>query len=135
MLWKKYAPSKAKELADLTDEFTKCGLLSVDEDPDAWFARLVNICLHLEDIGNKGEYKKKNFEINAHILNQLPYNVYCGIILYLRRDVNTLSLDAIEKIIRDQYKMIYAIHLGNTGKGPNHALPVLQQPRLPTFQR
>ena len=68
-------------------------------------------------------------------MNQLLYDVYHWTISYLHRDVDELSVDQIQKLIKDKYKMIYAIHFESTEKGPNNALPVLQQHRLSGFQR
>ncbi len=84
------------------------GLLHVDEDPDTWFSRLMNVCGRLEDIGMGGAYKKEDCKIKAHIINQLTYDVYRWIISMLRQEIVTLSLDEIKKIICDKHKVMFS---------------------------
>ena len=71
----------------------------MDEDPDTWFAHLNSICLFLADIGDQADYCKKDYEVKAHLLNQLPYDIYRNIISQLQKDIIKPSLDEMQRMI------------------------------------
>jgi len=66
----KYAEQDESNLTQLLQEFTKCRLESSDVDPDTWFLQLDVINTKLASIGS--QYEKKNYEMKAHLLGNLP---------------------------------------------------------------
>ena len=66
----KYANKDSSDLTGLLHAFANCKLESTDVDPDQWFIEFDSICEKLANMDY--QYRKKDYEIKAHILGNLP---------------------------------------------------------------
>jgi hypothetical protein len=66
----KWAPVDSNSLTQLQKDFTNCTLKNTKKDPDEWFIELYDF--NQRFIAIKPEYEKKEHELKAHVLGNLP---------------------------------------------------------------
>merc|ERR1711976_1147344 len=88
------------DLTQLLKDFVQCKLESTTRDPD-WFMEIDQINDKLEGIDQK--YRKKDFELKAHILNNLPAE-YTDVKTKLRGKESHYTVTQIEKEVTDKWK-------------------------------
>jgi hypothetical protein len=100
-LSEKYANQNESDLTTLLTEFTNCKLESTATDPDLWFLKLDGINEKLRNI--KEDYAKRDYEVKAHILGNLP-DGYSEVVTKLSGRESELTVASIEKEISSKWK-------------------------------
>jgi transposase InsO family protein len=100
----KYARQDSSNLMELLREFTSCKLESTSDDPDGWFLKLDGINEKLRNI--QDEYAKKDYEIKAHLLGNLPEG-YEDVETKCGGQEASMSVEDIEKEISNKWRRSY----------------------------
>ena len=118
----KYGTTKT-DLTTTLNNFANCKLKSKDEDPDKWFMDLDKLNDKLEEIDPL--YKKRSFEIKAHILGGLP-DGYEDVKTKVSGKEDDYTVRELEDEIRNKWKRDhksndetneYALSIEHKGKG------------------
>jgi hypothetical protein len=127
LLDKKYARKDKSNLITLIQEFGACKLESTDEDPDKWFLRLDAINMKLKAINS--DYEKKDFELKAHLLGNLPEG-YEDVVTKISGNEDKTEVGEIEETISSKWSRDFKKEDENEAptKGKNVALAMERKP-------
>jgi hypothetical protein len=112
---KKYAKKNTSYLQELLMEFNNCKLGSKKDDPDTWFIKLDTINMKLFQLDDKGTYEKKDFEMKAHILGNLPEG-FEDVETKIAGQVESLSVDEIREELIQKWRRAYQKLSEKSGK-------------------
>jgi gag-polypeptide of LTR copia-type len=117
LLDEKYAEQHSAKLTELLRDFTNCKLESKTADPAAWFIKLDDINDKLTS--NSEDYTKKDYEIKAHMLANLPEG-YSDVETKLQGQEDSLSVRDIENEISCKWKRLFKA-MAESSKGSEEA--------------